>query len=118
MEFSTFITIVIYLLMWRLTIASILTLITKFLFKKESICSSRAFDRYLARKCAYKMTLTLAYVIVLNVISSLNYPIHQSSWLVGMLVLVEFTVFLNFELPSYGYSELKDGLGHWRWFVV
>lgn len=118
MEFSTFMTVVIYLLMWRLTIASILTLVTKFLFQKESICSSRAFDRYLARKCAYKMTLTLSYVIVLNVVSSLDYPTQQSLWLVGMLVLVEFTVFLNYELPSYGYAELKNGLGHYRWFVV
>ena len=118
MGFSTFITVVIYLLMWRLTIASILTLVTKFLFKKESICSSRAFDRYLARKSAYKMVLTLSYVIVINVVRSLEYPIQQYLLLVGMLVLIEFSVFLYYELPSYGYSELKNGLGHWRWFVV
>lgn len=118
MEFSTFITVVVYLLMFRLTFGSILLVITKLLFKDEPKLISKGFDRYLSRKSAYKMTLTLAYVIVLNVASSLNYPVLQPLWLVGMLVLVELTVFLNYGLPSYGYSELKEGLGLWRWFVV
>lgn len=118
MEFSTLITVVVYLLMFRLTFGSILLIITKLLFGKEQIGSSVAFDRYLARESAYKMIMTLSYVIVINVVRSLEYPIQQSLLLVGMLVLIEFSVFLYYELPSYGYSELKNGLGHWRWFVV
>lgn len=104
--------------MFRLTLGSILLTLTKLMFKGEQIGSSVAFERYLARKSAYKMVLTLSYVIVINVVRSLEYPIQQSLLLVGMLVLIEFSVFLYYELPSYGYSELKNGLGHWRWFVV
>lgn len=120
MEFSTIITIVAYVLMFRLTLGSILVIITQFLFKKcqTDSYSSRAFRRYLVRKSAYKMIMTLAYVIILNVISSLSYPVQQSYWLVGMLILIEITVFIYYELPSYGYSELKNGLGHYRWFIV
>lgn len=118
MEFSTLITVVVYLLMFRLALGSILLIITKLLFKGEQIGSSVAFDRYLARKSAYKMIMTLSYVIVINVVRSLEYPVQQSLLLVGMLVLIEFSVFLYYELPSYGYSELKNGLGHYRWFVV
>jgi len=118
MQFSTITTIVAYALMFRLTLGSILLTITKLMFKGERIGSSVAFDRYLARKSAYKMVMTLAYVIVINVIRSLEYPVQQSLLLVGMLVLIEFSVFLYYELPSYGYSELKNGLGHYRWFVV
>ena len=118
MQFSTFITILVYTLMFRLTLGSILLALTKILFGKERIGSSVAFDRYLARKSAYKMVLTLSYVIVINVVRSLDYPVYQSWLLVGMLVLIEFSVFLYYESPSYGYSELKNGLGHWRWFVV
>lgn len=118
MQFSTLITIVVYILMFRLTLGSILLVITKLLFREAKFDSSIAFDRYLSRKSAYKMMLTLSYVIVINVVSSLGYPIYQSLLLVGMLVLIEFSVFLYYELPSYGYSELKNGLGHWRWFVV
>lgn len=118
MGFSTFITIVVYLLMFRLTFGSILLVITKLLFKDEPKAYSIAFDRYLTRKSAYKMIMSLSYVIVLNVVSSLNYPVPQTLWLVGMLILVEFSVFLYYELTSYGYSELKNGLGHYRWFVV
>ena len=118
MQFSTILTIVVYVLMFRLTLGSILLVITKLLFKGEQIGSSVAFDRYLARKSAYKMVMTLAYVIVINVVRSLGYPMYQSLLLVGMLVLLEFSVFLYYELPSYGYSELKNGLGHYRWFVV
>ena len=118
MEVSTFIIIVVYFLIFRLIFGSALSLIAKSLFREAPVSSSPAFDRYLARKSAYKVTLALCYVVVLYVVSSLNYPVQQSLWLVGMLVLVEFTVFLNYELPSYGYSELKEGLGHWRWFVV
>ncbi len=118
MQFSTIITIVAYTLMFRLTLGSIILVITKLLFKGEQIGSSIAFDRYLARKSAYKVVLTLSYVIVINVVRSLEYPVQQSLLLVGMLVLIEFSVFLYYELPSYGYSELKNGLGHYRWFVV
>lgn len=118
MQFSTFLTIVVYALMFRLTFGSILLVITKLLFRKVKFDSSIAFDRYLARKSAYKMVLTLSYVIVINVVRSLEYPVQQSLLLVGMLVLIEFSVFLYYELPSYGYSELKNGLGHYRWFVV
>lgn len=118
MQFSTLLTIVVYALMFRLTFGSILLVITKLLFREVKFDSSIAFDRYLARKSAYKMIMTLSYVIILNVISSLNYPVQQSLWLVGMLVLVEVTVFIYYELPSYGYSELKNGLGHYRWFIV
>lgn len=118
MQFSTLLTIVVYALMFRLTFGSILLVITKLLFRKVKFDSSIAFDRYLARKSAYKMIMTLSYVIILNLISSLNYPVQQSLWLVGMLVLVEVTVFIYYELPSYGYSELKNGLGHYRWFIV
>lgn len=118
MQFSTLLTILVYALMFRLTLGSILLVITKLLFKGEQIGSSIAFDRYLARKSAYKMVLTLSYVIVINVVRSLDYPVYQSLLLVGMLVLIEFSVFLYYELPSYGYSELKNGLGHYHWFVV
>ena len=118
MQFSTIITIVAYTLMFRLTLGSILLVITKLIFKGEQIGSSVAFDRYLARKSVYKMVMVLAYVIVINVVRSLDYPVYQSLLLVGMLVLIEFSVFLYYELPSYGYSELKNGLGHYRWFVV
>lgn len=117
MEFSTVITILVYALMFRLTLGSMLIVIIKLFLKDEKIGSSVAFDRYLARKSAYKMVMTLAYVIVINVVSSLNYPVPQTLWLVGMLVLVEVTVFIYYELPCYGCSELKNGLGHWRWFV-
>ena len=118
MQFSTLLTIVVYALMFRLTFGSILLVITKLLFREVKFDSSIAFDRYLARKSAYKMIMTLSYVIILNVINSLNYPVQQSLWLVGMLILIEFSVFLYYELPSYGYSELKNGLGHYRWFIV
>lgn len=118
MEFSTLLTIVVYALMFRLTLGSILLVITKLLFREANFDSSIAFDRYLARKSAYKMVMTLDYVIVINVVRSLEYPVYQSLLLVGMLVLIEFSVFLYYELPSYRYSELKSGLGHWRWFVV
>ena len=118
MQFSTFITTVVYALMFRLTLGSILLIITKLLFREVEFDSSIAFDRYLVRKSAYKMIMTLSYVIIFNVVSSLNYPVQQSLWLVGMLILIEFSVFLYYELPSYGYSELKNGLGHWCWFVV
>ena len=118
MEFSTVITILVYSLMFRLTLGSMLIVITKLLLREEKIGSSVAFDRYLARKSAYKMVLTLSYVIIINVVRSLDYLVYQSLLLVGMLVLIEFSVFLYYELPSYGYSELKNGLGHYRWFVV
>jgi len=118
MQFSTLLTIVVYALMFRLTFGSILLVITKLLFREVKFDSSIAFDRYLARKSAYKMVLTLSYVIVINVVRSLEYPVQQSLLLVGMLILIEFSVFLYYELPSYGYSELKNGLGHYRWFVV
>lgn len=118
MQFSTVVTIIAYSLMFRLTLGSILLTLTKLMFKGEQIGSSVAFDRYLARKSAYKMVMTLSYVIVINVVRSLDYPKYESLLLVVMLVLIEFSVFLYYELPSYGYSELKNGLGHYRWFVV
>ena len=118
MQFSALITIVVYALMFRLTLGSILLTITKLLFREVKFDSSIVFDRYLARKSAYKMIMTLSYVLVINVVRSLEYPVQQSLLLVGMLILIEFSVFLYYELPSYGYSELKNGLGHDRWFVV
>lgn len=118
MEFSTVITILVYSLMFRLTLGSMLIVITKLLLREEKIGSSVAFDRYLSRKSAYKMVMTLAYVIVINVVSSLNYPVQQSLWLVGMLILIEVIVLIYYELPSYGYSELRKGAGHWRWLIV
>ena len=118
MQFSAFITIVVYALMFRLTLGSILLTITKLLFMEVKFDSSIVFDRYLARKSAYKMIMTLSYVLVINVVRSLEYPVQQSWLLVGMLILIEFSVFLYYELPSYGYSELKNGLGNYRWFVV
>lgn len=117
MQFSTIITVVVYTLMFRLTLGSILLTLTKLMFKGEQIGSSVAFERYLTRKSAYKMVLTLSYVIVINVVRSLDYPVQQSLLLVGMIVLIELSVFLYYELPSYGYSELKNGLGHYHWFV-
>lgn len=118
MEFSTFIIILIYSLTFRLILGSVLVALIKLLFRDEPKAYSLAFDRYLTRKSAYKMIMTLSYVIVLNVVSSLNYPVQQSLWLVGMLILIELTVFIYYELPGYWYSELKEGLGNWRWFVV
>ena len=118
MQFSTLLTIVVYALMFRLTFGSIILAITKLLFREVNFDSSIAFDRYLSRKSAYKMVMVLAYVIVINVVRSLGYPMYQSVLLVGMLILIELTVFIYYELPSYGYAELKNGLGHWRWFVV
>lgn len=118
MEFSTIIIILIYALTFRLMLGSVLVALIKLLFRDEPKAYSIAFDRYLTRKSAYKMIMSLSYVIILNVVSSLNYPVPQTLWLVGMLILVEFSVFLYYELTSYGYSELKNGLGHYRWFVV
>jgi uncharacterized membrane protein len=118
MEFSTFIIILIYALTFRIILSSVLIALIKLLFRDEPKAYSLAFDRYLTRKSAYKMIMTLSYVIILNVVSSLDYPIPQSLWLVGMLILIEVTVFIYYELPSYGYSELKNGLGHYRWFIV
>lgn len=107
MQFSTIITIVAYTLMFRLTLGSILLVITKLMFKGEQIGSSVDFDRYLARKSAYKMVMTLAYVIVINVVRSLDYPVHQSLLLVGMLVLIEFSVFLYYEFLVMGIQNLR-----------
>ena len=118
MEFSTFIIILVYALTFRLILGSILVALIKLLFRDKPKAYSLAFDRYLTRKSAYKMIMTLSYVIILNVVSSLDYPVTQSLWLVGMLILVELSVFLYYELPSYGYSEMKEGFGNWRWFVV
>lgn len=118
MQFSTLLTIVVYALMFRLALGSMLIVITKLLLRDEKIGSSVAFDRYLARKSAYKMVMILAYVIIINVASSLNYPVQQSLWLVGMLILIEVTVFIYYELPSYGYSELRKGAGNWRWLIL
>lgn len=118
MQFSTVVTIIAYAIMFRLMLGSILLTLTKLMFKGEQIGSSVDFDRYLARKSAYKMVMTLSYVIVINVVRSLEYPVLQFLLLVVMLVLIEFSVFLYYELPSYGYSELKNGLGHYRWLVV
>lgn len=49
MQFSTFIIVVVYLLMFRLTFGSILLVITKLLFKDEPKLMSKGFDRYLSR---------------------------------------------------------------------
>lgn len=118
MEFSTIIIILIYALTFRLILGSVLVALIKLLFRDEPKAYSIAFDRFLTRKSAYKMIMSLSYVIVLNVVSSLNYPVPQTLWLVGMLILIELTVFIYYELPGYWYSELKEGLGNWRWFVV
>ena len=118
MEFSTVINIVIYILLFRLLIGNLTLLIIKSLFKEDFKYNLKWLNRYLVRKSAYKMVLTLCYVIVLNILSSLNHPFHQSIQLVSMLVLLEVAVFLYYEAPSYGYSEMKHGLGAWRWWIV
>lgn len=118
MEFSTVITIVVYALMCRLTIGSLALMLTKSLLNEDFKYNLRWLNKYIIRKSAYKMIMTLCYVIVINVVRSLNYPVLQSLWLVGMLILIEVTVFIYYELPSYGYSEIKRGLGHYRWFIV
>ena len=64
------------------------------------------------------MIVTLSYIIVINVMQSLNYPTTQYALLVGLVFLMELTVFIYYELPSYGYSQMKRGLGHYRWFII
>ena len=118
MKFSTIITILVWVLVTRNVISSLALLITKALFDGDFKYNLRWLNRYLVRKSAYKMVVTLHYIIVLNVMQSLNYPIVQYALLVGMVFLMEVTVFIYYELPSYGYSQMKRGLGHYRWLVV
>lgn len=40
------------------------------------------------------------------------------SILACVLVTRNVTVFIYYELPSYGYSQMKHGLGHYRWLIV
>lgn len=118
MEFSTFITILVGVLATRNVISSLALLITKALFKEDFKYNLTWLNRYLVRKSAYKMVVTLNYILVLNVMQSLNFPSVQYSFLVGMVFLMELTVFIYYELPSYGYSQIKQGLGHYRWLIV
>ena len=118
MEFSIVVTILVWLLVTRNVISSFALLITKALFNEDFKYNLKWLNRYLVRKSAYKMVVTLNYIIVLNVMQSLNYPVIQYALLVTMVLLMELTVFIYYELPSYGYSEIKRGLGHWRWLIV
>lgn len=118
MNFSTIITLVIYVFMFRLVLSSATLLSTKLLVAEYFKYNLKWLNNYMVRKSAYKMVLTLCYVIVLNVVESLNYPISQSTLLVLLLVLIELTVFIYYELPSYSYSEIKRGLGAWHWLIV
>lgn len=118
MEFSTVITILAWVLVTRNVISSLALLITKALFNEDFKYNLKWLNNYLVRKSSYKMVVTLSYIIVINVMQSLNYPVVQYALLVGMVFLMELTVFIYYELPSYGYSQMKRGLGHYRWFVV
>lgn len=118
MEFSTVITILVWVLVTRNVISSLSLLITKALFNEDFKYNLKWLNTYLVRKSSYKMVVTLSYIIVINVMQSLNYPTTQYALLVGMVFLMEVTVFIYYELPSYGYSQIKRGLGHYRWLIV
>lgn len=118
MEFSSVITILAWVLVTRNVISSLALLITKALFNEDFKYNLKWFNNYLVRKSAYKMVVTLSYIIVINVMQSLNYPTTQYALLVGLVFLMELTVFIYYELPSYGYSQMKRGLGHYRWFII
>lgn len=118
MEFSTVISILAWVLVTRNVISSLALLITKALFNEDFKYNLKWLNTYLIRKSSYKMVVTLNYIIVLNVMQSLNYPVIQYALLVAMVLFMELTVFIYYELPSYGYSEIKRGLGHWRWLIV
>lgn len=115
---NTVITILVWLLVTRNVISSLALLITKALFNEDFKYNLKWLNKYLVRKSAYKMVVTLNYIVVLNVMQSLNYPTVQYALLVGMVFLMEVTVFIYYELPSYGYSQMKSGLGHYRWLIV
>ena len=118
MEFSTVITILAWVLVTRNVISSLALLITKALFNEDFKYNLKWLNNYLVRKSAYKMVVTLSYIIVMNVMQSLNYPTTQYALLVGLVFLMKLTVFIYYELPSYGYSQMKRGLGHYRWFII
>lgn len=118
MEFSTVITILAWVLVTRNVISSLALLITKALFNEDFKYNLKWLNNYLVRKSSYKMVVTLNYIIVINVMQSLNYPTTQYALLVGLVFLMELTVFIYYELPSYGYSQMKRGLGHYRWFII
>lgn len=109
MEFSAFITILVWVLSIRNVISSLALLITKALFREDFKYNLKWLNRYLVRKSAYKMVVTLNYILVLNVMQSLNFPGVQYALLVGMVFLMEVTVFIYYELPGYGYSQMKNG---------
>lgn len=117
MEFSTVISILAWVLVTRNVISSLSLLITKALFNEDFKYNLRWLNNYLVRKSSYKMVVTLSYIII-NVMQSLNYPTTQYALLVGMVFLMEVTVFIYYELPSNGYSQMKHGLGHYRWLIV
>lgn len=118
MEFSSVITILAWVLVTRNVISSLALLITKALFNEDFKYNLKWLNNYLVRKSSYKMVVTLNYIIVINVMQSLNYPTTQYALLVGMVFLMEVTVFIYYELLSYGYSQMKSGLGHYRWLIV
>lgn len=118
MDFSTVISILSWVLVTRNVISSLSLLITKALFNEDFKYNLRWLNNYLVRKSSYKMVLTLSYIIIINVMQSLNYPTTQYALLVGMVFLMEVTVFIYYELPSYGYSQIKSDLGHYRWLIV
>lgn len=118
MEFSTVISILACVLVTRNVISSLSLLITKALFNEDFKYNLKWLNTYLVRKSSYKMVVTLSYIIVINVMQSLNYPTTQYALLVGMVFLREVTVFIYYELPSNGYSQMKHGLDHYRWLIV
>lgn len=118
MDFSTVISILAWVLVTRNVISSLSLLITKALFNEDFKYNLRWLNNYLVRKSSYKMVVTLNYIIIINVMQSLNYPTTQYALLVGMVFLMEVTVFTYYELPSYGYSQIKSGLGHYHWLIV
>lgn len=118
MEFSTVISIIACVLVTRNVISSLSLLITKALFNEDFKYNLRWLNNYLVRKSSYKMVVTLSYIIIINVMQSLNYLTTQYALLVGMVFLMEVTVFIYYELPGYGYSQIKSGLGHYRWLIV
>lgn len=118
MEFSTVMLILGCVSIFRLGTNYAVALIVRVALDKFYEDKFRQLNKYMVRKALYKIVMSMCYVIVYNVVSSLNYPVWQSLSLMGMLGLVELTVFAYYDRPSYGYAQLKQLLGALRWVIV
>ena len=118
MEFSTVMLILGCVSVFRLGMNYAVALIVRVALDKFYEDKFSQLNKYMVRKALYKIVMSMCYVIVYNVVSSLNYPVQQSLLLMGMLSLVELTVFAYYDRPSYGYAQLKQLLGALRWIIV